>query len=594
MKRSQFQAATLTAGLFLFTFTMAGDVAAAGDIPDLTGPWGVGRTELTVIDAARADRELALDVWYPVDVADWVGDPSVYELLGPIGLTSELAIDDVPVASQGARPLIVFSHGFGGINTQSVRLMEHLASHGFVVVAPEHTGNTTFDMSSPAPEADRFPDIAFVIDEMEVLNTTEAGPFFGRIDTQTVGVAGHSYGGMTAMFMAAGHAPFPPDTRVKAIMPIAASSNQLTDGELASISVPTMLMVGTLDPLQAETIHAHGLISSGDALYRADVVGGNHTHFANVCDIGNLLIGLDITIEQWPDIGAAALVEPYETTCLPPAFSIEEAIRIQNLYAVAHFRRHLLGESFYDRFLTPQYASAREPDVSYFGVTTPTVDPFMCYKAKNTSGTPKPAPGTVDLTDAIETGSFDAKKVKALCAPADKDDGGVVDDCTHLTSYQVKGPAHVKQSGIAATDAFGTWSIDTLKADLVLIRTATGLGAAPQAPADSLDHYKCYKAKLSKGTAKLTKGTQAAVADPFEDRVYDIKKLAHFCTPVAKNSEAIVNEVDHLLCYKVKRARTEAKHAGVRGVIQTEDSFGAQAIDTIVERELCVPAVTGP
>ncbi|MEE8311966.1 MAG: alpha/beta fold hydrolase [Candidatus Binatia bacterium] len=590
--RSQLQVATLTAGLLLLT--AAADMAAAGDIPDLTGPWGVGHTKLTVIDAARADRELALDLWYPVEVADWVGDPTFYELLGPIGITSELAIDDVPASDQGARPLIVFSHGFGGINTQSVRLMEHLASHGFVVVAPEHTGNTTFDDSSPDPEADRFPDVAFVIDEMEVLNTTAAGPFLGRIDTQNVGVAGHSFGGMTAMFMAAGHAPFPPDTRVKAIMPIAASSNQLTDGELASITVPTMLMVGTLDGLQAETIHAYGLISSGDALYRADVVGGNHTHFANVCDIGNVLIAAGIAIEQWPNIGAEALIAPYESTCLPPAFSIEEAIRIQNLYAVAHFRRHLLNETFYDRFLTPEYASARELDVNYLGVATPDIDPFMCYKAKNTSGTPKLAPGAVDLADAIETGSFDAKKVKALCVPADKDDGGVTDDCTHLTSYQVKGPRHVKQSGISATDAFGTWSIDTLKADRVLVRAATGLGQPPGPPADSLDHYKCYKAKLSKGTTKLTKGLQTTITDPFENRRYDIKKLAHFCTPVEKSSEAIVNDVDLLLCYKVKRARTEAKHAGVRGVIQTEDSFGTQALDTIVEQELCVPAVPGP
>lgn len=564
--------------------------ARAGDIPDLAGPASVGHTQLTIVDASRGDRELLLDIWYPVDAADWVGDATFYSLLGPIGITSEAAIDDVPVSDQGARPLIVFSHGFGGINIQSLRLMEHLASHGFVVVAPEHTGNTTFDSSSPDPEADRYPDVAFVIDEMAILDTTAAGPFFGRIDTQNVGVAGHSFGGMTSMFMAAGHAPFPPDTRVKAIMPIAASSNQLTDPELESITIPTMLMVGTLDPLQAETIHAYGLISSGSFLYRADVIGANHTHFANVCDIGNVLIDAGLTIDVWPDIGAEALVEPYETTCLPPAFPIGEAIRIQNLYAAAHFRRHLLGETFYDRYLTKAYAEAREPDVDYFGVTVPGLDHFMCYKAKNTPATTKLTPSRVSLVDALESGSFDVKKLKALCTPADKDGEGVIDVQTHLTSYQVKGPAHAKQSGLLLTDQFGAHSVDTLKTGLLLLPAAKGLGEAPGPPADTLDHYKCYKAKLSSGSEKLPKGLQAQVVDQFQDRVYDVKKLAHLCLPVDKNGEGVVNDVDRLLCYKVKPAKDQAKHVPIRATILTEDQFGLQALDTITEQELCVPA----
>src|SRR5271154_6050647 len=35
-------------------------------------------------------------------------------------------------------PLVVFSHGYGGCNTQSVFLMEALAKAGYLVLAPNH------------------------------------------------------------------------------------------------------------------------------------------------------------------------------------------------------------------------------------------------------------------------------------------------------------------------------------------------------------------------------------------------------------------------------------------------------------------------
>ena len=49
--------------------------------------------------------------------------------------------------------------------------------------------------------------------------------------------------------------------------------------------------------------------------------------------------------------------------------SITEATRLQNLYATAFFRRHLLGETLYDPFLTTAYATANEPAITF--VVTP-------------------------------------------------------------------------------------------------------------------------------------------------------------------------------------------------------------------------------
>jgi hypothetical protein len=98
-------------------------------------------------------------------------------------------------------------------------------------------------------------------------------------------------------------------------------------------------------------------------VYQVDIIGANHTHFANVCDIGKLLIGLGILQDTWPAIGAQDLLEPYALTCSEEVFSIEEAVRLQNLYVVSFFKRHLMDERQYDFYLGPEYAE-REPAVT--------------------------------------------------------------------------------------------------------------------------------------------------------------------------------------------------------------------------------------
>jgi hypothetical protein len=375
-------------------------------------------------------------------------------------------------------------------------------------------------------------------------------------------------------------------------MPVAASSNQLTDEELAGITVPTLLMVGTLDPLQTATIRSFDLIASA-FLYRVDVVGANHTHFANVCDIGNTLIDLGVTIDQWPSIGAGALVPIYADTCVPPAFPIEEATRLQNLYAVAHFRRHLLGEGYYDRFLTGAYAAAREPDTVFFGGGTPVLDHFMCYTARTTKKTDKFAATSATLADAFESGEVTVKKTRALCLPADENGAGIVDDCTHLKAYQVKGPKHAKQTGITVTDQFGTLSLDTVKADRLLVPADTQLGVEAKDPGDGVDHFRCYKVKVTKGTAKFAKNTRADVVDQFESRTYDLKKPSRLCVPVDPNGAGIVDDQGHLVCYRARRSKGQPKHAKRKGTIHTRDLFGDEQLDTRAEEELCVPALLG-
>lgn len=351
------------------------------DPPGELGPHAIGHTAATVVDARRANRTLPVDVWYPADADRFEsGETSFYPLAGAIGVDSEVAKEDVP-ASPGANvPLLVFSHGFEGIRLQSIGLMEALASHGFVVATIGHVGNS---QSEPGDDFDtaasqRVPDVSVVIDAMFARSRTPGDLLSGLIDTSAVGVLGHSFGGMTSLGMAAGWAGAEPDLRVGAIFPISAvidgdlQSDEregpnagFSDAQLSRIRIPVMLVGGTADvnvPIGNNEI-AFRAISNAPVVYKLELQGANHNHFASVCAFGQLLFDLGLDQESWPSVGAADLIEPFEQTCGPDAFPIDEVSRLVRTYAVSFFRFHLRDDAGYERFLTLDYADL-EPAAS--------------------------------------------------------------------------------------------------------------------------------------------------------------------------------------------------------------------------------------
>lgn len=375
MRRAQGTRCAGPAWLLLLGW-LAGSQALALPHPQDAGPYAVGHQTVLLVDPTRHDRAMPTDIWYPAPPGSTAEPKSFYRLQGPIGIPSKVAVDGLPVATVEGRPLVVFSHGSGSITVQSKVLCETLASHGFFVIAPSHTGNTQLDLIAGNADpllvvaTNRPLDVSFAIDHMLARNSDPADPFFGTMDAQRIGVSGHSFGGFTAVAMAGGYADVPPDTRVKAIVSVSGATRLLAEEDLVNVTVPTLHLGGTNDdvvPIAPSTWRAFDLISTAPAdHYRVDIIGPGHYHFANICDIGDALIGLGIAKEQWSVIGAEALLRPHDLTCVPPTYPIEEAQRLQNLYTIAFFRRYLLEETEYERFLSPRYARSHEPDVRFF------------------------------------------------------------------------------------------------------------------------------------------------------------------------------------------------------------------------------------
>ncbi len=158
----------------------------------------------------------------------------------------------------GPWPVLIFSHGFDGCNTQSTFLMEALAQSGYAIFAPNHQDADCGMMIWPTrPDApfrdpsdwtentykDRRDDIRKLLDALSADPRYSAAPF----DWNHVGLVGHSLGGYTVLGLA-GAWPSWKDSRIKAVLALSPyAAPFVLHHRLEGIGVPVMYQGGTRD-----------------------------------------------------------------------------------------------------------------------------------------------------------------------------------------------------------------------------------------------------------------------------------------------------------------------------------------------------------
>ncbi len=257
----------------------------------------VGRSTTLIADESREDRLLGIDCWYPAVAGD--SPESTYELLPGIGFTSS-ALADAP-ATTGPHPLVVWSHGRSGTRSSYSMLCEGLAARGYVVIAPDHPGDTLGDwllgaaVDDATNETQRVADVRFVIDA--ALGDRPGLALIPTVDATRVAVAGHSYGAFTAFALAGAD---PTDPRVRGVAGLESLTRTLSRRVLGRIDIPALMVVGARDlttPPGTDADRASSVLTAKRGR-RIDIENAGH----QACSDVGLYLELAPQVEGLPDL----------------------------------------------------------------------------------------------------------------------------------------------------------------------------------------------------------------------------------------------------------------------------------------------------
>jgi dienelactone hydrolase len=187
----------------------------------------------------------------------------------------------------GEFPLIVYSHGFGATAASATPTLDALASHGYVVAAPDFPLSTTglpgsldlFDFKNQPG------DVSFVITEMLKQNASRGSPVYHRIEAHQIGVMGHSLGAVTTL--AVSYNSCCRDHRIRAVVEMDGELNvpigppgQFAGNYFKGHNAPLLVVNGTKDTLAHYPVSRTIYAKAAAPKYFLTLIGAPHDGFA--------------------------------------------------------------------------------------------------------------------------------------------------------------------------------------------------------------------------------------------------------------------------------------------------------------------------
>lgn len=180
-------------------------------------------------------RTIPIEIWYPT-TDEFKGKDLLEESKDKFTLLEEFYTQDAvrdAKLRKGAFPLIIYSHGHGAHRRLVSNFCCHLASHGYIVVSPDHIGNTITDMMGFVNKTEqemmaigaqafynRPKDIQFILNS--ILKNKTLIPS-DSIDIEHIGLTGYSFGGWTILMVASN------DERISVALPMASAGGAFED-----------------------------------------------------------------------------------------------------------------------------------------------------------------------------------------------------------------------------------------------------------------------------------------------------------------------------------------------------------------------------
>lgn len=322
------------------------------------GPYNVGHRINYVTYTPRDEtdeeaRTMRVSVWYPTH--DETGTAARYYA----GMRRDGVLASPGVAGDDPMPVLVFSHGNSSFAEQSYFMTEFFATHGWLVVAPDHVGNTFRDTGGGLDlhtAVYRPQDISAVLDWLGALPADD--PLHGRASAD-IALSGHSFGGFTTLATAGAgfavdelleacergevgnryctvfgvdhHEVFRAgllDTRIRVAIPQTPGGFLVFGERLADIAIPTLLWTAARDRTLPNDEEGDPIweAMAGEHHMRIDLTDGGHFTFSNMCELLSF-------VPQVRDDGCGEdFIDPFE------------GFDLINAYSLAFARYHLFGD----------------------------------------------------------------------------------------------------------------------------------------------------------------------------------------------------------------------------------------------------------